>query len=309
MGWDLSTDKLVPYAECCKVLGVELILTKTPSGSFDVCNTQTRAEELIQSISGILKDGYLSKSDGEKLRGRLQFASNQLFGRRFRNCLQELNLHLARNLRALSPNLEAALKLIVHLLSSNIPRTIGTGHANWFHLYVDASFEPDGFSGVGGLLLAPSGTCIGCFSEVVTKDLLKALMRPDQETPIMELEALAIYVGVSLFENLVNDARLVVFTDNQSAQASVVKCKSNNHNVDLIIRGICSLEEKLNTVCWIERVPSYSNPADVLSREEILAYKGVNRSRMDLLQAWERCREEITPSLISGGGREAVCDL
>ena len=79
MGWDLSTDKLVPYAECCKVLGVELMLTKTPSGSFDICNTQTRAEELIQSISEILKAGHLSKSDGEKLRGRLQFASNQLF--------------------------------------------------------------------------------------------------------------------------------------------------------------------------------------------------------------------------------------
>ena len=134
-------------------------------------------------------------------------------------------------------------------------------------------------------------------------------MRPDQETPIMELEALAIYVGVSLFKNLVNDARLVVFTDNQSAQASVVKCKSNNYNVDLIIRGICSLEERLNTVCWIERVPSYSNPADALSREEILAYKGANRSRIDPLQAWERCREEIAPSLISGGRREAVCDL
>ena len=103
--------------------------------------------------------------------------------------------------------------------------------------------------------------------------------------------------------------RLVVFTDNQSAQASVVKCKSNNYNVDLIIRGICSLEERLNTVCWIERVPSYSNPADALSREEILAYKGVNRSRIDLLQAWERCREEIAPSLISGGRREADRDL
>ena len=306
MGWDLSTDKLLPYAECCKVLGVELVLTKTPLGSFDVRNTQSRADEFISSISEILKAGYLSKPDGEKLRGRLQFASNQLFGRsRFRNCLQELKIHLSRNLRVLSPGLESAMKLMVYLLCCNAPRTVGAGHTNWFHLYVDASFEPTGSSGIDGLLLEPLGTCIGCFSEIVNTDLLEAIMRPDQETPIMELEALAIYVGVSLFKDLINDTRLVVFTDNQSAQASVVKCKSNNHNVDLIIRGICSLEEKLNTICWVERVPSYSNPADVLSREETFTYKGVNRSRMDLLQAWKRCQTESTPSLHSVGGREA----
>jgi hypothetical protein len=197
------------------------------------------------------------------------------------------------------------MKLMVYLLGCNAPRTVGAGHTNWFHLYVDASFEPTGSSGIDGLLLEPLGTCIGCFSEIVNTDLLEAIMRPDQETPIMELEALAIYVGVSLFKDLINDTRLVVFTDNQSAQASVVKCKSNNHNVDLIIRGICSLEEKLNTICWVERVPSYSNPADVLSREETFTYKGVNRSRMDLLQAWKRCQTESTPSLHSGGGREA----
>ena len=266
MGWDLSTDKLVPYAECCKVLGVELFLNKTPQGTFDVRNTQSRADELIQSISEILEAGYLSKSEGEKLRGRLQFASNQLFGRRFRNCLQELNIHLSRSLRTLSPNLEAAFKLMVNLLGRNAPRTVGVGHTDWFHLYVDTSFEPSGYSGVGGLLLDSNGTCLGCFSEVVSQDLLGAIMKPDQQTPIMELEALAIYVGISLFKDLINDARLVVFSDNQSVQTSVVRCKSNNQSVDLIIRGICSMEERLNATCWIERVPSFSNPADVLSR-------------------------------------------
>ena len=305
MGWELSTDKLMPYAECCKVLGVELILTKTPSGSFDIRNTPARAEELIQSIAEILRAGYLSKSDGERLRGRLQFASNQLFGRRFRNCLQEINLHLSRNFKVISPSLEAALKLIAHMLTSNLPRTVGARHTEWFHLYVDAAFEPLGFSGIGGILLYPFGVCRGCFSEKVSQTLLTSIMRPEQETPIMELEALGIYVGVNLSKDLVKDARLVVFTDNQSAQASVVKCKSNNRNVDLIIRGICSMEEELNTVCWIERVPSFSNPADALSRKEVPVYKGVDRTRMNLLQAWERCQEENTPSLIPGGEREA----
>ena len=304
LGWELSAEKLVPYADCCKVLGVELALTKTPTKTFEVRNTPSRVEELTQTILAILDAGFLSKSDAEKLRGRLQFASNQLFGSRFKNCLQELNLHIARNMRTVGIDLERALQLIVHLLGLNPPRTVGIGHTNWFHMYVDASFEPGGFSGIGGILLDPYGQCLGCFSEAVDKTLLDSIMEADQCTAIMELEALAIYVGVKLFSDVVKGARLVVFTDNQSAQASLVKCRSNNKRVDSIIRGICSLEELLSMMCWVERVPSYSNPADVLSREEITEFYGVKRTRCSLMDAWKRCQAETCPGLHPGGERE-----
>lgn len=132
MGWELSADKLVPYAECCKVLGVELMLHKTPAGIFEVRNTQARAEELTQTITSVLTQGFLSRVDGEKLRGRLQFASNQLFGRRFKNCLQELNLHVARNLRALNDDLASALRLIIYLLNLNSPRVVSVKHKESF---------------------------------------------------------------------------------------------------------------------------------------------------------------------------------
>lgn len=306
LGWDLSTDKLVPYSECCKVLGVELNLTQTPSGVFEVRNTQSRVEELTKTIAAVLSDGHLSKADGEKLRGRLQFASNQLFGRRFKNSLQELNLHLARNLRTLTPQLEAALNLVVHLIGSNSPRKVSTMHLHWYHMYVDASFELDGYSGVGGFLIDHQGRCIGFFSERVESSLLESLMEQGQKTAIMELEALAIYVGLKLFSHVVSGSRVVAFTDNQSAQASLVKCRSNNKHVDLIIRGICSLEEGINMMCWMERVPSFSNPSDVLSREIVLEFKGITRTRVSLLDAWKECQSEVSPSLQSGGGRETI---
>lgn len=160
-------------------------------------------------MMSVLQMGYLSRTDGEKLRGRLQFASYQLFGRRFRNCLQEPNVHIARNLRAVSPRLSAALKFMVHLLNPNSPRTVSTVHTDWFHLYVDAAFKPEGFSGIGGLLLDSQGMRIGCFSELGGPDLLAAIMRPDQKTPIMELEALAVYVALDLFKDLIRGTRLV----------------------------------------------------------------------------------------------------
>ena len=80
LGWDLSADKLVPYSECCKVLGVELALYRTPEGMLEVRNTPERAEELRTTIKDLLHAGVLKRADGERLRVRLQFASNQLFG-------------------------------------------------------------------------------------------------------------------------------------------------------------------------------------------------------------------------------------
>ena len=99
LGWNLSEDKLVPYNQCCKVLGVEVDLLHSPSGRFEVKNTESRKEELICIMKDILSRMILTKAEGERLRGRLQFASNQIFGRRFRNCLKELNMHVSRGLR------------------------------------------------------------------------------------------------------------------------------------------------------------------------------------------------------------------
>jgi hypothetical protein len=52
-------------------------------------------------------------------------------------------------------------------------------------------------------------------------------------------------------------------------------------------------------------VPSYSNPADKLSREECELYQDIVKSKVDLKAVWESCtREERTPSLHVGGERE-----
>lgn len=64
LGWRLSTDKLVPYAQCCKVLGVEVDLCKSPLGLIDVKNTEARQFELISCMQEILSKGTLSRAEG-----------------------------------------------------------------------------------------------------------------------------------------------------------------------------------------------------------------------------------------------------
>ena len=74
LGWKLSEDKLVPYETCCKVLGIDLDLSKTPEGVVALANTVSRRAELLEFIDHILATRKLSKCDAERFRGRLQFA-------------------------------------------------------------------------------------------------------------------------------------------------------------------------------------------------------------------------------------------
>ena len=89
----LSKEKLIPFDSVCKVLGVKFDLSLAEEGLVSVVNTEDRVRELIEEIDNSLFAGKLRKKDGERLRGRLQFASIQLFGRLMRNKLKSLNAH------------------------------------------------------------------------------------------------------------------------------------------------------------------------------------------------------------------------
>ena len=283
----------MPYDVCCKVLGVELTLTRSPSGQFCLANTEARRQELTSFLQTTLEQGTLSRHEAERLRGRLQFASNQLFGRRFRNVLRDLNQHISRGFKTISSELRQSFEVLLGLLGTNRPRRVDVNFFEWLHLYVDAAYDADGHSGIGGLLLDDAGFCLDFFSEKVTEDTLHSIKRDDQDTIIFELEGLAIAVGLHLFEKHMRGRRLIVFTDNQAAQASLIKCKSTNESMDLIIRFICTSEESLDLMSWIERVPSQSNPADILSREITQMFTGKSRTKVEVAAMWRKCVDEV----------------
>lgn len=60
------------------MLGVQLDLREAKLGLALVSNIWERVEELTSDIEAVPKSRQLSKKDGEKLRGRLEFADRQL---------------------------------------------------------------------------------------------------------------------------------------------------------------------------------------------------------------------------------------
>lgn len=164
----------------------------------------------------------------------------------------------------------------------NAPRRVSGQLSDHAHVYVDASFEPSGFSGAGGLIFCSDGKCLGFFSEPMDDDLLTKIMSDDQETAIQELEALAVLAAVTVFSSLLTNRKTVVFTDSDSVRGSFLKSWSHNFKCSGILLALFEKEEHLQAQLWIERVPSQSNPADHLSTSEVTEFLNLERTRCSM---------------------------
>ena len=149
LGWNLSSDKLVPFDSVCKVLGVKFDLKLSGDGLAFVLNTDERVIELCDCLDEVLTSKRLRSGEGEKLRGRLIFAAGQLFGRFARNQVRHLSNHIRSGRANLTEATVDALKGIRNYPHANVPRKIVGYSCEHIHLYVDASFDYDGYSGIG----------------------------------------------------------------------------------------------------------------------------------------------------------------
>ena len=287
LGWKVSTHKLLPFDSICKVLGVQLDLKQSGDSLCLISNTPERVEELVQEIHLILSSGVLPKSDGEKLRGRLQFASSQVFGRKFRRLLKVfLSNHVTMGRKVLTKSTKCCLEEIVALLNCNVPRRVVATQADILHVYVDASFNDVGYSGIGGLIIDMLGVHLSFFSAKVGTEMISSIVTRGQRTIIQELEMLAVLCAFRCWQKESAIHRVVLFTDSESVRGAFLKNWSANSDSDKLLESIFQIESTFNLPVWIERVPSQSNPADLLSREVITEFGDATKIEVDPWETW-----------------------
>ena len=78
-----------------------------------------------------------------------------------------------------------------------------------------------------------------------------------------------------------------MFTDSESVRGSFLKTWSANNDSNDMINVIFKVEEDFDIPLWIERVPSQSNPSDVLSREVVTVFEGAERVRVNPREIWK----------------------
>ena len=231
LGWELSVDKSLDYDAMCVILGVQLNLKDALLGIAVISNTEKRTAEALKDIDAALDANSLDPKLSERLRGRLQFASCQVFGRRPKAALRLLADHGKQRRWDISDVTRHALCQLRRFLLHGKPRPIRARKDSFVHIYVDASFEPGSRSGLGGVVYGPGGFALAWFGyEVQECHLAKLLSGRDRvrETVIFELEALALAICLGVFSTFVERRGAVVFTDNDGVLGSFIRGDSRS---------------------------------------------------------------------------------
>ena len=78
----------------------------------------------------------------------------------------------------------------------------------------------------------------------------------------------------------------MLFTDSEAVRASFLKSWLANEDSDRLMDVIFDIEARFEIPVWIERVPSQSNPADILSRGVVTVLGDARRAEADPSEMW-----------------------
>ncbi|CAE7247216.1 unnamed protein product, partial [Symbiodinium sp. CCMP2456] len=209
-------------------LGVEICLGEIHLGLLRIQNTESRRRELAATIESLIANGGAHAKELECLRGRLQFAETQIFGR---GAVQRMRV-ISRAMKRVGfvvfddTMLEALLFLKDRVLHGP-PRVLRACDRPTYHLFTDASYERDQPAGLGGILYSDGGLLLRWFSERAEPDLLNNVKSEGKKGLIYELEACAAVQGLLQLCESLNDCDIICYCDNDAALAALIKCASD----------------------------------------------------------------------------------
>ena len=279
LGWEISSDKDLNFDFFAKVLGVKICMKSATL--FEVINTQDRRTELVESINCILSASSCTRKHLSSLKGRLQFAEGQIFGRR---SFMHMKLIGERALGEGKAELDQCLRdSLVYMRDRVIngpPREVRTRLANTWFLYTDACYEanhPNWVAGLGGVLVSWDGKPISYFSFKCTDCILSHLGKTHLLNPIYLLEGLAAIIGLRVWTSLIRGSHIVAFLDNEGVLGTFMNCRTNQRLFTPILCALTEWESVNQTQAWFDFVPSEANVADQPSRGDCTPLTAVAR--------------------------------
>ncbi|CAE7790276.1 unnamed protein product [Symbiodinium sp. CCMP2592] len=267
IGWETSDEKDAGFKSVAKALGVEFSLDEIHLGLLRVQNTEARKRELVSTIESIVQQGGVHAKELECLRGRLQFAESQVFGRGAAQRMRAISKAMKLSgFVVLDDSLTEALLFLKDRVLHGEARMIRACDRSTYHLFTDASYEADAPAGLGGILYSDRGLLLRWYSESADPDVLEAINKEGKQGLIYELEACAAVQGVVQLCNSLSDCNLICYCDNEAALAALIKCASDSPVVASQLNKLSMLEDEKGISIWFERVESSANPADDPSR-------------------------------------------
>ena len=269
LGWKVSMDKLPPFKQEYKLLGVLKDLRKLGEKQIIISNTPDRVDEISSDVAGFLKQTSMTSGDAASLRGRMGYAYLQCAGRPMAPAMRQLSMKAesSRRDRVIDLGLEVALKELAWFFTHAPPRTLNFSNCSEVaQLYTDGAFE-NGRATCGAVLFAPN--CKPeCFGLTVPRSLVDKWRSLGSEHCIAQAEMLPVLISKVLWKSSLQSLRVIHFIDNQSVKEALTKGNTGSL-ASLEILSATVKQEIINmSITWYSRVPSLSNIADDPSRLE-----------------------------------------
>ena len=309
LGWGVSDgEKDLPFSAVFKALGVEIDLTLWKDGRAKFANTEKRINELLSTIDKILEAGKLSEAEALSLRGRMQFAHSQLWGRSSKLCLNAVTAHAyASKNPEVDDGLAHFLRLFKSSLVASRPREVTASWDMPMFVFTDASFNPESDSwpcGIGGVLVDPWGCQVDALSYGLKRSALSLLGYPGKSTVIFEAELLALLVCFAIWKKQLRHRPCVFFIDNNATRDVNISGRARSSPGSELVADLLALEDSSGVNAWYARVPSLSNVADGPSRgsSEGIRVKFMHGKLVELVV--EKTLGKLRPGLTGGRGKK-----
>ena len=281
LGWNFAEEgrKCVPFSNVCETLGVSFCFNRVAEGIVMVGNTPNRIDELCHHIKQVCEAGKLSVKSAQKLRGRMQFADAQIYGRLGKQCMRVLSEFASNVKQDLDQHALRSLRLFGRLLKESPPRPLQATSDEVVLIFTDACYEKDKPSwscGLGGFMCRGNGTCGQFFSFELSPAQRQKLGEGKKKQIIVEAETLAAVAAFIAWSKCCAGKRVFIFLDNEGSKFSIIKDASDNAFVDKCVEILAYEELRNLCILWVARIPSYSNIADNPSRGDIKQMNTLN---------------------------------
>ena len=275
LGWKYATDgdKSSSFDSRFAALGIEVDISNLSNGFAEFRNTEKRVRELCGYIDSSISKGVMSLLESQKLRGRMQFAEGQLFGRLGRLCLRAITEHAysGRGPR-LSTQCIKAMERFKNFLLNSQPRRIQRSSKSTWMIFTDACYEPTANNwrcGIGGVIVSPDGSPYQAFSFKLEDWMIDQLGGNRKDTIIFEAELLAVVIAMCLWSPLIQCCPTIFFIDNNAVRDVSISGSGRSTVACCLIEELLTFESDAAIQSWFARVPSPSNPSDKLSRGDL----------------------------------------
>ena len=297
LGWQYAKEgvKALAFDAAFDALGVTFRLDKLQLGELAVQNKLGRIDKICNMLDAIASRGRISGAEASEVQGLLNFASSYFVTRSLRHLVSAF--HPMADSGRSAAELKQLCLYTISVLRALGPRTHKlTDEKRVVTIFTDAAWE-NGKASAGLVICDEVHNLRHCREIVVPQCLVEHWQGEGSEQIISQVELFALIAARYHYKDLLLNRRCICWIDNEAARFAAIKSASPSSTMRSMTRQLCEIEIHFPSFIWFERVPSFSNPADMPSRLKV-------REACQLMHL-----DEVEPLLISDSFAQSIINL